>query len=353
MILLLGAHTMMCIGTSLQLLIVGRLLQGASAGAVWCVGLALLADTAKAGDVGKIMGRATCAYSVAGFLAPMLGGIVYQKAGYYAVFGIGFSLIAVDLAFRLLLIEPKNAEKWLADTTFRLDMGPVLTTATEKDILHYISTPEPAATPSQPTDRPGSQASDATTTSTRERQSLSDLSSSTSLLKVTSKVRKRLPPVLVLLKSHRMQATFLANTVNAMVLTGFDVTLALFVEEAFGWDAMGAGLSFLPLLLPSFLQWMFGAIVDKYGSRVPATAGLLLSVAPYACLRFVTHDSTSQKVCALFGTAINSADTIYRYCSAPCYFLSARGPLWHLLRPWPSSHTSQKRRKHVNQGVWA
>lgn len=55
--MLLGATVMLCIGTSIGVLVVGRLLQGMSAAVVWVVGLALLVDTVGEKDVGQAMGE--------------------------------------------------------------------------------------------------------------------------------------------------------------------------------------------------------------------------------------------------------------------------------------------------------
>lgn len=66
------------------MLIIGRLLQGISAAVVWVVGLAMLVDTVGRNNIGQSMGIVTAATSAGVFLAPLLGGIVYDNGGYYA-----------------------------------------------------------------------------------------------------------------------------------------------------------------------------------------------------------------------------------------------------------------------------
>jgi len=44
-------------------------------------------------------------------LAPLLGGVVYSHAGYYAVFAMAFGLIAVDILLRLAIIEKRRADR--------------------------------------------------------------------------------------------------------------------------------------------------------------------------------------------------------------------------------------------------
>lgn len=75
---------MLCIGSSITVLVIGRLLQGISAAVVWVVGLALLVDTVGKDEIGQSMGIISVATSAGVFLAPLLGGIVYDKGGYYA-----------------------------------------------------------------------------------------------------------------------------------------------------------------------------------------------------------------------------------------------------------------------------
>lgn len=84
-LLALAASTLLlCFGTSIGLLVLGRLLQGLSAGIVWSVGCALLVDTME-DAVGVAMGYVATAMSVALLIAPTVGGAVYAAAGYYAV----------------------------------------------------------------------------------------------------------------------------------------------------------------------------------------------------------------------------------------------------------------------------
>ena len=51
-----GATAMLCAGSSIPVLITGRILQGLSASVVWTVGLAILSDTVSKDEIGKAMG---------------------------------------------------------------------------------------------------------------------------------------------------------------------------------------------------------------------------------------------------------------------------------------------------------
>jgi MFS family permease len=89
--------------------IVGRFLQGSSGGVVWTVGLALISDVAGPENVATLMGYPGIALSFGLILGPLIGGIVYDKAGYYAVFGVCFGILVVDVALRLIMKDiPRN-----------------------------------------------------------------------------------------------------------------------------------------------------------------------------------------------------------------------------------------------------
>jgi len=271
-VFILGSATvLLCLARSLPLLIVGRVLQGASSGVLWVVALALLADTVGDQDAGRAMGFVGAAYSAAALVAPLLGGAVYHKFGYYTVFVMTFGMIMLDVSLRLLLVEKKTAKKWLhqdyasaSHDTLELSqekqgnitVASIQIIVSDTDVAQQQRWSEPAKT--------------------------------------------KTPAILILLKSRRMQATFWATTVTAMVLTGFDTTLPLFVEQTFGWNSLGAGLIFLAPLSASFLQPLYGSLVDREGPRYIASAGLAICVPPWVCLRLVTSDSMSHKVLFCF-----------------------------------------------------
>ncbi|KAK5071891.1 hypothetical protein LTR64_004330 [Lithohypha guttulata] len=300
-VVLLGAHAMQCFARHMALLVLGRFLQGGCAGVVWCIGLALVADTAESNRVGQMLGYASAPYSAAVALGPVLGGIIYEKAGYYAVFGLGFGLIGLQLVLLPLLIEEKDVKQrgqrnGSSDSELvsqvqvveKPEVKKVPTTRSRKietgvfsiplgDDLHPTTSKESTLSASQPS---------------------GDRWSTSSLLSSGRSIKRRISksPLWILIKSRRLQATCLANIVTAMILASFDVTLPLFAEEIFAWTPLGSGLLFLALAVPTVLQPLWGRLADKYGTRFPVFTGLLLCVAPYACLRLVNHKSVAQVV---------------------------------------------------------
>ena len=189
--------------------------------------MALLADTVGAENAGQAMGYVGTAYSLATLLAPLLGGIVYEKAGYYQVFGMTFGMIAFGLALRLLLIEKKAAKKWLPQVSeVPLRDPPRVGPNSPANLLtEERASPEPRQL---------------------ERAQPPQHSFGTK------------SPILILLKSRRMQTAFFGNMIVGMVFTAFDTTLPLFVSETWNWNSIGGGIIFLAPLAPSFLSPLYG-----------------------------------------------------------------------------------------------
>ena len=231
LVILGGSTVMLCIGTSIAILVVGRLLQGLSAAVVWTTGLALLVDTVGNDDVGQTMGIISMAYSIGILVGPLLGGVVYASSGYYAVFYMAFALIALDIFLRFSFIEKKVAVRWLT-----------VGGSTRPDSMTVAG--------AEPTSRELHLQNDA---DEMEAQSQRNVESRRS-----ARRRIRLPPVVTLLGSQRLLAAFWGTLVVAALTTAFDSTLPLYVRKIFGWNSLGSGLLFLALLLPSIIGPLIG-----------------------------------------------------------------------------------------------
>jgi MFS family permease len=105
---------MFSFGKTPMTLVIARGLQGASASVIWVVGLALLSDTMGASNCGEAMGWQGVGRFVGALLGPSLGGIVYDFAGHYAVFGMAFAVLLFDIVLRFAMIERKVAEQWIS-----------------------------------------------------------------------------------------------------------------------------------------------------------------------------------------------------------------------------------------------
>jgi MFS family permease len=231
LVILGGSTVMLCIGTSIAILVVGRLLQGLSAAVVWTTGLALLVDTVGNDDVGQTMGIISMAYSIGILVGPLLGGVVYASSGYYAVFYMAFALIAMDIALRFSFIEKKVAARWLVPAHTTTPAGTNIAGSGPTSYEFHL--------------RNGAEEMEA------EQQH--------NIEQVRSRQPKmRLPPVVTLLGSRRLLAAFWGTLVVAALTTAFDSTLPLYVKKIFGWNSLGSGLLFLALLLPSIIGPVIG-----------------------------------------------------------------------------------------------
>ncbi|TVY75626.1 putative MFS-type transporter [Lachnellula suecica] len=198
-----GSTAMLTAGSSLGFLITGRFLQGLSAAVVWTVGLALLSDTVGKEDIGQAMGYIAAATSLGSLLGPLLGGVVYAKAGYYAVFSMGFALIGVDIFLRLFMIEKSVAQQWDAPS----DSATTASDSAQQSEIQIA----PA------TDIVSESEKSPTTTSPKWVQ--------------------RLPPVITLLRIPRLLAALFGCFVQSTALGSFDSVLPLYVKTTFSWDS--------------------------------------------------------------------------------------------------------------------
>lgn len=336
---LAGSTVMLCVGSSIGVLTGARVLQGVSAAVVWVVGLALLVDTVGSAEVGQAMGYVGISMSLAILLAPLLGGVVFAKAGYYAVFAMAFGLIAVDVVLRLVMIEKKIAVRWLdADVgvTKKEEISPAERSSQPAVEMATVTTPSQqveggrgsaneAKASSSSFDIEGGRNStkdpiaeignDQAEKSPRQADEKTAHLDSIQTEKYPMPVNEnpliptntdlhwtsRLPPVIRLCSSRRLLSALWACLIQSTLLTSFDSTLPLFVKNTFHWDSTGAGLIFLPLVIVSFIGPVIGHLSDKYGPRWPATAGFVLGCPFMILLRLVDHDSTGQKalLCAL------------------------------------------------------
>jgi MFS family permease len=300
LIALTASTVMFCFARSIGILLAARVLQGMSAGVVWTVGQALLVDTVGQKDIGQTMGWVSISMSVGILIAPLLGGVLYEKTGYYSVFYLCFALLALDVLLRLLLVEKKVALQWadVVDVEY-LEEG---TTAASEHTLGEES--HKAA--ERDVEKTGGRAKN--TESSEKRPASSPPASTTTdlpnLEQPTPESQSRwskLPPVITLLASPRLVSALWGCLVQAALMTSFDTVIPLFTQRVFNWNSIGAGLIFLNIFIPGFSAPLVGWASDKYGPRWLVVTGFLLAVPLWILLRFVTYNSIGQKVllCAL------------------------------------------------------
>lgn len=273
----LGAGTvLLCVAKSIGFWIAGRLFQGAASAVVWVVGNALVADTVGKDQVGEAVGYTTMACSVGLLSGPLLGGVVYEHGGYYAVFGLALGLIGLDIVLRLSLIEKRRAIRWLRLGEDHID--------TNQEATKQHGMEKAAAGGPEGAVKPGNCSQD---------QVIPHGAPSVSVF----------GRVGILLNSPRIITAIWGSFVVSIMISSFDSVLPLFVQETFGWKQTGQGLIFIPLIVPHTLSPVAGSIMDKYPElcRYITGGAFLSSVPTLVLLRLVTDNSIGHKVllCAL------------------------------------------------------
>lgn len=263
LVLLLLSTILLAVGESVPVLALARFLQGASGGTVWTIGLALLIETVGQDNLGKTVGTIFSFCSVAGLFSPVLGGVIYAKAGYTGVFALGLSLIVIDFIMRLLMIEKKVANKYN---------------------LSGSSTPV--------TDAGSSEASTLTeNTPLLQSNEVASLAHYR-LPEPTSRITKVLP-ILLTLRNPALLISFLIGFIQAFLLGSFDATVPIVAKLRYGFDSLEAGLLFLPLGgADFFLGPVFGWAVDRWGTKLISFFGFIYLVPVLVLLRLPTESAT-------------------------------------------------------------
>lgn len=249
-------------------LVISRLFQGLSAAIVYTVGLALLVDTVGRDEIGQWMGTALSSSSFGLIVSPLLGGIVYAKAGYTAVFAMALGLIIVDILMRLVMIEKKTAAKYEPQGS-TLENG-LYGTFSHPDQEDHNASRGPGEPPNDPALTP--------------------------LLKKQPQGGSRMPTIIVLLGIPRLLAAIYGIFVNVAILAAFDGVLPLYVKRVFHWDSLAAGLIFLCVAIPALTGPLVGKMSDRLGPRWIAVAGCSLTAPPLILLRFVVNDTLEHKI---------------------------------------------------------
>ncbi|KAL8690931.1 MAG: hypothetical protein Q9224_004290 [Gallowayella concinna] len=313
LVALLGATLLLFLGQSFPVLILARILQGISGAVVWTIGLALLLDTVGPENLGKTIGSVFGFISIGELAAPVLGGVVYKKAGYSGVFGMGGAILAIDFIMRLLLIEKKTAAKWQTH-----------------DGVSRGSREEQEG--DAPTD--GEDGDEQEPLLRRKEEDNYEVPDG------QSKVVRSFP-ILYILKDPRLLTALLLAFNQATLLAAFDATIPTEAEDLFGFDSLQSGLLFIALVLPYLLLGpVAGWLVDRYGPKPAAVLGFGYLVPVLALLRLARPGGTSQVVifCALLtfcgiGLAaigspsiVEASYVVSRYDKANPGFFGEQGP---------------------------
>lgn len=279
--ILIAATIILCVTPSVALFMVGRVIQGLSAAVVWTVGLAVIADTAKPNQVAYLMAFPGIGMNLGIFCGPLVGGIVYDKAGYYPVFYVCFGILVVDVILRLLMIEKRQ----LPDKLKKFELDGV----SQNIQLHSSSarSRSTAVLSDSSSEDPERQA---------EEEEVKTTPTPYNIHSVDTLFGFRIFPVLGLLKHSAVLITLFQSLLMAWIMTSFEATMTIHLHDLFNFTSMGAALMFLALAVPSFVEPLVGKLSDKFGPRWIVSLGFLFLTPMLIILRLPDEDTVNQIV---------------------------------------------------------
>ena len=237
-------------------------------------------------------------------VAPLLGGIVLEKAGYNAVFIMTLGVIAVDIILRLVLIERKKAAKWMPQVALEIEKRNESFSSTSTLCL-----PDESSANNR-IQKYGPSASSSTSTLACEECEIES--------KKGQKISHRqLPAVVLLLKSRRVLTALFGGAMVSAVFVGLETVLSLEVQSSFEWNSTAQGLIFLPLAVMALAGPQIGKVCDKYGARWLAFFSFLGLCPALTLMMLVTKNDIGHKVllCALLAVAGLCIATLFE-----CFF---------------------------------
>ncbi|KAJ5628892.1 hypothetical protein N7490_011120 [Penicillium lividum] len=220
------------LGSSLPVLFISRSVQTIASSIMWVVGFTTVANTVSLENTAKTYAMISMAVSLGASTGPMLAGMFFQLAGYWAAWSIAFVVLGIDMTFRLLMVD-KTREK-------------------EEDTIR-----------------------DSITNPVSERSPLLSTHSEQPEAYATPETRPNFYRCIFSMPNF-VAGTY-CNFMYGILLTSFNATVPLHVRDVFGWGGMESGLMFAALQIPRLMMSPFvGWLKDRVGTKVPTAFGFAL-----------------------------------------------------------------------------
>lgn len=267
LVILAASMLAFLIGHSVIILIVARLIQGASTASVNSVGTAILADAfTNHGGMGIAMGFLDLPMALGTVSGPVVGGLVYHYYGYAAVFLSSFILIALDVALRLLVLErdrehqpdPQSDDhraglKDRQDTAYSPSGSINETSSLGPSHATYGATMDDSSNVADVTPPAGSSENHV---KDAVQESLSEIP-----------LHPRRSATIELLLMPRMQVCLLGDFMENVIITGLEAVLPLQLKTLLGYNSKDVALVVMMLAIPSFGGPLVGYLGERYGPR--------------------------------------------------------------------------------------
>lgn len=253
-------------------------------------------------------------------MAPVIGGLLYEKTGYTGVFGLGVAILALDFLMRLLVIEKRTAAKY-DESPYdgeRIPQNIGSRADQDRDEVSHEATEEDALLPK------------------KEDEAYKIREEPTRLVRAL--------PILVCFKSPRLLMGLCLAFVQAAFLAVYDATIPTEAHTLFQFSSLKAGLIFIALDVPYLLLGpVAGWAVDRYGTKRAAVIGFGWMVPVLILLRLPSEELLPRSkniilYCTLLtlngvGLAIigspsvvEASDVVQKYDKANPGFFGKNGP---------------------------
>ncbi|HSS45296.1 MAG TPA: MFS transporter [Thermoanaerobaculia bacterium] len=245
-------------------LVAARALQGVGAALLVPSSLAILGAAFSPLERGRAVGTWSALTAVSAAVGPILGGWLVQVASWRAVFFLNLPIAAAVLAIALRKI-PETRNPSVAP----LDLAGALFATVGLGTVVFGLIEAPAAGWSNP-------------------RVWGCLAAGGAALAAFAVVERTSSHPMVPLELFRIRAFAGANLLTLFLYAALSATMFLLpfdLIQAQGYSPTAAGLAFLPLIvLLSALSRPAGAIADRFGSRLPLTAGPAIAAVGFVLL---------------------------------------------------------------------
>jgi EmrB/QacA subfamily drug resistance transporter len=293
LVLLCVATTVSALATSLAVMLLGRVVQGA-AGGVFPLAFGIIRDEFPRERVAGAIGVMSALAGVGGGAGVVLAGPIVDRLSYHYLFWLPLiPLVATTIAVHFFVpespIRVAGRVNWTGAALMSAGLGAVLLAVSEAPVWHWLSA-----------------------------KTLVVLAVGVAFLVawVRNETRSRYP--LVDMKMMRIRGVWTTNSVAALLGFGMYASFILLPDlvetpsqagYGFGASVTGAGLFLLPTTIAMLLAGaQTGRLEKRFGSKPPLLAGALLTAAAYLLLAVARSERWQIYVAALLlGTGIGLA----------------------------------------------